>query len=56
MYLSLVKKLFIHSYGVPLGHPKSKPFVDRCISFSLLDGKIWIRNYQVLTIGYFNIC
>jgi len=27
--------------------PKSKPFVDHVVSFSLADNKIWFRNYQI---------
>ena len=30
------------------GHKKSKPFFDHVISFSVADGRIWMRNYQVV--------
>jgi ribosome biogenesis protein BRX1 len=26
---------------------KSKPFIDHVLSFSLEDGKVWFRNYQI---------
>mmetsp|Transcript_29257 Transcript_29257/g.62997 ORF Transcript_29257/g.62997 Transcript_29257/m.62997 type:complete len:383 (-) Transcript_29257:70-1218(-) len=47
-HLKLVKHLFVDVFGTPRGHPKSKPFVDRVMGFYYADGKIWIRNYQIL--------
>jgi len=46
-YLRVVKELFLHIFGVPQGARKSKPFVDHVLGFSVADGKIWIRNYQI---------
>ena len=46
-YLQVVKELFTHIFGVPQGARKSKPFVDHVLGFSVADGKIWIRNYQI---------
>jgi ribosome biogenesis protein BRX1 len=46
-HLGLLKKLFTNVFGCPKNHPKSKPFIDRVMTFSLLDGRIWIRNYQI---------
>ncbi|VEU22042.1 DEKNAAC103006 [Brettanomyces naardenensis] len=43
----LMKEMFIHQFGVPPHARKSKPFVDHVMTFSILDGKIWIRNYQI---------
>ncbi len=34
-------------FGVPEGARKSKPFVDHVMGFSVADGKIWVRNYEV---------
>ena len=45
--LQLLREMFKEVFGVPLGHPKSKPFVDHIMSFFVLDNKIWIRNYQI---------
>ncbi|KAL7527184.1 hypothetical protein ACHAXR_001841 [Thalassiosira sp. AJA248-18] len=47
-HLKLVKHLFVDVFGTPRGHPKSKPFVDRVMGFYYADGKIWVRNYQIL--------
>jgi len=44
----LVKELFVQIYGTPNGHPKSKPFVDHIMNFSILDGKIWFRHFQIV--------
>ena len=46
--LQLLKCLFTDVFGTPRGHPKSKPFVDRVMGFYYADGKIWVRNYQIL--------
>ncbi|KNC77734.1 ribosome biogenesis protein BRX1 [Sphaeroforma arctica JP610] len=45
---ALLKELLLHSFGTPYHHPKSKPFVDRVLSFSIADGRIWFRNYQII--------
>ncbi|MBE3043242.1 hypothetical protein IMZ48_11860, partial [Candidatus Bathyarchaeota archaeon] len=46
-YLQVIRELFLHIFGVPEGARKSKPFVDRVMGFTYLDGKVWVRNYQV---------
>lgn len=46
-HLQLIKELFTHIYGVPQGARKSKPFVDHVMGFTVADGKIWVRNYQI---------
>lgn len=46
-HLQVVKKLFTQVWGTPKGHPKSKPFIDRVMSFYYADGKIWCRNFQI---------
>ena len=46
-HLRLIKELFLHTFGVPQGARKSKPFIDHVMGFTIADGKIWIRNYQV---------
>lgn len=43
----LLKELFTHCFGVPPNARKSKPFVDHVMTFSIVDNKIWIRNYQI---------
>jgi len=46
--LQLMKDLFFQTFGTPQSHPKSKPFVDRVMSFFWLDNRVWFRNYQVV--------
>lgn len=45
--LQLIKEMFIHTFGVPPTSRKTKPFIDHVMTFSVVDGKIWIRNYQI---------
>jgi len=47
-HLKLLKCLFVDIFGTPRGHPKSKPFVDCVMGFYHADGKIWVRNFQIL--------
>ena len=44
----LLKGLLTDAFGVPKGHPKSKPFVDRVMSFFVVKCRIWVRNYQIV--------
>lgn len=46
-YLRVIKELLTHAFGVPQGARKSKPFIDHVMGFTLADGKIWVRNYQI---------
>mmetsp|Transcript_9452 Transcript_9452/g.28447 ORF Transcript_9452/g.28447 Transcript_9452/m.28447 type:complete len:447 (+) Transcript_9452:201-1541(+) len=43
----LLKEMLSHMFCTPKRHHKSKPFFDHVISFSVADGRIWLRNYQV---------
>lgn len=36
------------TFAVPRSSRKIKPFFDHVISFSILEDKIWFRNYQIL--------
>jgi ribosome biogenesis protein BRX1 len=47
-HLSLLKQLFGQVFGSPKGHPKVKPFIDHVLSFNVVDGRIWFRNYQIV--------
>jgi ribosome biogenesis protein BRX1 len=38
---------WLQVFGTPKGHRKSKPFIDHIFHFSIVDDKIWFRNYQV---------
>jgi len=44
----LMKGLLADAFGTPLGHPKSKPFLDRIMSFFVIKNHIWVRNYQII--------
>lgn len=46
-HLQLIKEMLSHAFGTPKGHRRSKPFVDHTMSFFFLDGRIWVRNYQI---------
>ena len=47
-HLKLAKELLSHIFNTPKNHPKSKPFIDHVMSFNFFDGRIWMRNYQIL--------
>ena len=46
-HLLIIKELLTHIFGVPKGARKSKPFIDHVMGFTLADGKIWIRCFQI---------
>merc|ERR1712193_73049 len=46
-HLQVIRALFTRTFGVPEGARKSKPFIDHVMGFTVADGKIWIRNYQI---------
>lgn len=46
-HLRVLKELFLHIFGVPKGARKVKPFTDHVMGFTLADGKVWIRCYQI---------
>jgi len=46
-HLRLIKELLLHVFGVPKGARKTKPFVDHVMGFTLADGRIWVRCYQI---------
>lgn len=47
-HLRVAKSLLHMAFNTPRYHPKSKPFVDRIMSFYWLDDHIWVRNYQIV--------
>ncbi|KAN0140796.1 Brix domain containing protein [Lactarius tabidus] len=44
----LTKELFTHIFGVPPQARRAKPFLDHILTFSILDSKIWFRNFQIV--------
>lgn len=47
-HLQVLKEMLTQTFAVPRRHHKVKPFFDHVMSFTVADGRIWIRNYQVL--------
>ena len=47
-HLQLIKEMLGQIFGTPKAHQKTKPFFDHVFSFTLADGRIWFRNYQVV--------
>jgi len=45
--LQLVKELLQQIFSTPLMHPKSKPFIDHMLAFYWLDGRVWLRHFQI---------
>ena len=45
---TLMKELLVSIFGIPNHHPKSQPFFDHVFTFTIVDGKIWFRNYQIV--------
>lgn len=46
-HLQLLKEMLVQAFATPKRHPRSKPFLDHVLAFSVADGRIWLRNYQV---------
>jgi ribosome biogenesis protein BRX1 len=44
----LVRELLLHQFGVPRGARRAKPFVDHVVGFTLADGRVWFRCYQIV--------
>ncbi|KAF9469283.1 ribosome biogenesis protein BRX1 [Collybia nuda] len=44
----LTKELFTQIFGVPSTARRAKPFIDHILTFSILDSKIWFRNFQII--------
>jgi len=44
----LVKELFTHIFGVPSTARRAKPFIDHVLTFSIVDSRIWFRNFQII--------
>lgn len=47
-HFALIKEMFTQMFGVPRLARRSKPFIDHVISFSILDNKVWFRNFQII--------
>uniref|UniRef100_A0A672I1F2 Ribosome biogenesis protein BRX1 homolog n=1 Tax=Salarias fasciatus TaxID=181472 RepID=A0A672I1F2_SALFA len=40
--------IFLQTFSTPRYHPKSQPFVDHVLTFTIADNRIWFRNYQII--------
>ena len=47
-HLQLLKEMLAQIFGTPSTHHKAKPFHDHVFSFTVADGKVWFRNYQIV--------
>lgn len=47
-FMRLAKELLLQAFSAPAGHRRTKPFVDHIMSFSVVDGRIWFRHYQIV--------
>lgn len=47
-HLKLLRELMTQTFGTPNHHPKSQPFFDHVVTFTVLDHRIWFRNYQIV--------
>jgi ribosome biogenesis protein BRX1 len=43
----LVKEMITQIFATPKDHRKAKPFHDHVFAFSIVDGHVWFRNYQI---------
>lgn len=47
-YWSLLKELMTQIFSTPRNHPKSQPFFDHIFTFTIIENRIWFRNFQIL--------
>lgn len=47
-HTQLLKEMLTQTFATPKRHHKAKPFFDHVLSFTLADGRIWVRNYQIV--------
>ena len=47
-HLPLIKELLTQAFATPKTSRKQKPFIDHVFMFSVCDGRIWFRNYQIV--------
>ncbi|ODN03590.1 Ribosome biogenesis protein BRX1 [Orchesella cincta] len=47
-HYQLMKEMLMQIFGTPYHHPKSQPFIDHVFTFTVLDNRIWFRNFQIM--------
>lgn len=48
VHYQLLKQMLTQVFTTPNHHPKSQPFFDHVFTFTILDHRIWFRNYQIV--------
>ncbi|XP_074598135.1 ribosome biogenesis protein BRX1 homolog [Brevipalpus obovatus] len=48
-HMILIKELITQVFGIPRYHPKSMPFFDKVYTFTIIDKRIWFRNFQLIS-------
>ncbi|MCJ1280231.1 Ribosome biogenesis protein brx1 [Puttea exsequens] len=46
-HLQVIKELLTHIFGVPPGARRAKPFVDHVMGFTVADGRVWVRVWEI---------
>ena len=46
-HLVLLKEILTHTFGVPPTSRRIKPFIDHVMGFTIADGKVWIRCFEI---------
>ena len=44
----LTLNLFLQTFSTPRNHPKSQPFIDHVFTFTIIENRIWFRNFQIV--------
>ncbi|WFD36468.1 Ribosome biogenesis protein brx1 [Malassezia cuniculi] len=44
----LMREMLTQIFAVPKTARRAKPFIDHVLTFSILDNKIWFRNFQII--------
>ena len=47
-HLQYIRAILQAAIAAPKGHPRVKPFIDHVLAFYYLDGRVWIRHYQII--------
>lgn len=45
---SLMREVLTQTFSTPRNHPKSQPFFDHVFTFTIIEGRIWFRNFQII--------
>nr|CAG4643266.1 EOG090X07MB [Ilyocryptus agilis] len=45
---SLLRELLQQIFNTPRNHPKSQPFFDHVFTFTIIENRIWFRNFQII--------